>query len=54
MSSYSVCELLVLYLFKWFPRFAITLKIMPVLIGKVTVFIHLFKYVNLYLVKLEI
>lgn len=54
MSGYSVSELLVLYLFKWFPRFAITLKIMPVLIGKVTVFIHLFKSVNLYLVKLEI
>ncbi len=53
LSGYSVCELLVFHLFKLFPRFSITLKIMRILIDKVTVFIHLFQSVNLYLVKLE-
>jgi len=50
-----VPEFLVLYLFKWHPKVChyMVLKIMPVQMCKVTVFIHLCKIVNLYLVVLE-
>lgn len=52
-SGYLIPEFLVLYLFRWHPKVCnyMVLKIMPMC--QVTVFIHLFKFVNLYQVALE-
>lgn len=54
-SGYLVPEFLVLYLFKWHPEVChyMILKIMPIKMCQVSVFIHLFKMVNLYQVALE-